>query len=97
MKSTSLYDDPSGFVCKLGDFGLSRVLEQNSTHVSTNTYGSFLCLIQNTHCFSDTRHSMSDDVGCSGGLMSWNPLHRAWWAQLGNCQVVSIGCLLQHL
>ena len=39
MKSTSMYDDPRGFVCKLGDFGLSRVLEHNSTHVSTNTYG----------------------------------------------------------
>ena len=40
MKSTSVYDDPRGFVCKLGDFGLSRVLEHNSTHVSTNTYGA---------------------------------------------------------
>ena len=40
MKSTSVYDDPRGFVCKLGDFGLSRVLEHNSTHVSTNTYGT---------------------------------------------------------
>ena len=40
MKSTSMYDDPRGFVCKLGDFGLSRVLEHNSTHVSTNTYGT---------------------------------------------------------
>lgn len=39
MKSTSLYDDPRGFVCKIGDFGLSRVLEHNSTHISTNTYG----------------------------------------------------------
>lgn len=39
MKSTSIYDDPRGFVCKIGDFGLSRVLEHNSTHVSTGTYG----------------------------------------------------------
>ena len=39
MKSTSMYDDPRGFVCKIGDFGLSRVLEHNSTHISTNTYG----------------------------------------------------------
>ncbi len=43
MKSTSMYDDPRGFVCKLGDFGLSRVLEHNSTHVSTNTYGNLVC------------------------------------------------------
>lgn len=39
MKSTSTYDDPRGFVCKIGDFGLSRVLDCNSTHVSTGTYG----------------------------------------------------------
>jgi hypothetical protein len=39
MKSTSMHDDPRGFVCKLGDFGLSRVLDCNSTHVSTGTYG----------------------------------------------------------
>ena len=46
MKSTSMYDDPRGFVCKLGDFGLSRVLEHNSTHVSTNTYGTSSGLFQ---------------------------------------------------
>ncbi|KAK9915364.1 hypothetical protein WJX75_008098 [Coccomyxa subellipsoidea] len=40
MKSTSMHDDPRGFVCKLGDFGLSRVLDCNSTHVSTGTYGT---------------------------------------------------------
>ncbi|BDA43697.1 Mitogen-activated protein kinase kinase kinase 11 [Coccomyxa sp. Obi] len=40
MKSTSMYDDPRGFVCKIGDFGLSRVLDCNSTHVSTGTYGT---------------------------------------------------------
>jgi serine/threonine protein kinase len=39
MKSTSVYDDPRGFVCKISDFGLSRVLDQNCTHVSTSTYG----------------------------------------------------------
>lgn len=39
MKSTSIYDDPRGFVCKIGDFGLSRVLDCNATHVSTGTYG----------------------------------------------------------
>lgn len=66
-----MYDDPRGFVCKLGDFGLSRVLEHNSTHVSTNTYGSFLCLIQNTHYFRNTQYSMFHQVGCSGDLMSW--------------------------
>ncbi|KAK9826762.1 hypothetical protein WJX81_007239 [Elliptochloris bilobata] len=40
LKSTSTFDDPRGFICKVGDFGLSRVLETNSTHVSTNSYGT---------------------------------------------------------
>ena len=41
MKSTSMDNDPRGFKCKIGDFGLSRVLEQGSTHISTHTYGIF--------------------------------------------------------
>ncbi|CAK0735475.1 hypothetical protein CVIRNUC_000587 [Coccomyxa viridis] len=32
--------DKRGFVCKMADFGLSRVLEANATHVSTFTYGT---------------------------------------------------------
>ncbi|CAK0758375.1 hypothetical protein CVIRNUC_002615 [Coccomyxa viridis] len=32
--------DPRGFVCKIADFGLSRVLENNATHISTNTHGT---------------------------------------------------------
>ncbi|KAK9916935.1 hypothetical protein WJX75_008980 [Coccomyxa subellipsoidea] len=32
--------DPRGFVCKMADFGLSRVLESDATHVSTFTYGT---------------------------------------------------------
>ncbi|CAL5225265.1 g8059 [Coccomyxa viridis] len=32
--------DRRGFVCKMADFGLSRVLEANATHVSTFTYGT---------------------------------------------------------
>jgi serine/threonine protein kinase len=41
MKSaaTSNYD-PRGYTCKLADFGLSRVMENNSTHVSTTTFGT---------------------------------------------------------
>ena len=37
--ATSNYD-PRGYVCKLADFGLSRVMESNATHVSTATYGT---------------------------------------------------------
>lgn len=32
--------NPRGAVCKLADFGLSRVLGANRTHVSTNTHGA---------------------------------------------------------
>ena len=40
LKSTSVHDDPRGFQCKIGDFGLSRVLEADNAHVTTNTYGA---------------------------------------------------------
>jgi serine/threonine protein kinase len=40
LKSTSTFDDPRGFLCKIGDFGLSRVLEADNAHVTTNTYGT---------------------------------------------------------
>ncbi len=32
-------EDPRGYVCKLADFGLARVLGSNCTHVSTSTHG----------------------------------------------------------
>ena len=32
--------DARGFVCKIADFGLSRVLGANRTHVSTNSHGA---------------------------------------------------------
>lgn len=31
--------DARGFICKITDFGLSRVLDRNATHISTGTYG----------------------------------------------------------
>jgi serine/threonine protein kinase len=31
--------DARGFSCKIADFGLSRVLDVDATHVSTRTYG----------------------------------------------------------
>ena len=40
MKSTSTNNDPRGFKCKIGDFGLSHVLEHGSTHISPHTYGT---------------------------------------------------------
>ena len=38
LKSTTT--DPRGFLCKLADFGLSRVLDMDATHISTKTYGT---------------------------------------------------------
>ena len=38
LKSTA--SDPRGFVCNVSDFGLSRVLDAGSTHVSTRSYGT---------------------------------------------------------
>ena len=33
-------EDPRGYLCKLADFGLARVLGSNRTHVSTSTHGT---------------------------------------------------------
>ena len=38
LKSTAT--DARGFMCKLADFGLSRVLDLDMTHISTRTYGT---------------------------------------------------------
>jgi serine/threonine protein kinase len=32
--------DARGFSCKITDFGLSRVLDMDATHISTGTYGA---------------------------------------------------------
>ena len=54
MKSTSLSNDLRGFKCKIGDFGLSRVLEHDSTtHISTRTYGTVLLPIHSSTCLQD--------------------------------------------
>lgn len=38
LKSTTA--DSRGFTAKLADFGMARLLAENSTHVSTKTYGT---------------------------------------------------------
>jgi len=41
LKSSALSNyDKRGYTCKLADFGLSRVMEHNSTHISTSTFGT---------------------------------------------------------
>ena len=54
--------DSRGYVCKLADFGLARVLGSNRTHVSTSTHGEccpchHVCMscfhVPNTGCAGD--------------------------------------------
>ena len=42
LKSTCATEDPRGFVCKIGDFGLSRLLPADNTHVTTENFGTLV-------------------------------------------------------
>ncbi|CAL8464929.1 g4464 [Coccomyxa elongata] len=52
--------DARGFVCKLADFGLARVLGTNRTHVSTNSHGTVSH--QAMEVLHDGRITRSSDV-----------------------------------
>jgi hypothetical protein len=39
LKSTSTLVDPRGLQCKIGDFGLSRVMNAGANHVTTDNFG----------------------------------------------------------
>lgn len=41
--------DQKGISCKITDFGLSRVLDMNASHISTGTHGKPPCLIGPEH------------------------------------------------
>jgi serine/threonine protein kinase len=52
LKSTAA--NRRGYVCKLCDFGMSRVLDkQHATHVSTQTYGVRFAGSFAGHCHAD--------------------------------------------
>jgi serine/threonine protein kinase len=59
--------DRRGYVCKLGDFGLSRMLQETETHVNTGSYGTV------THAapelLSEGRLTKSSDVFAFGMLL----------------------------
>ncbi len=60
-------NDRRGFVCKLGDFGLSRMLPETQTHVNTGSYGTV------THAspelLTDGRLTKASDVFAFGILL----------------------------
>jgi serine/threonine protein kinase len=59
--------DRRGYVCKLADFGLSRMLQETETHVNTGSYGTV------THAapelLSEGRLTKSSDVFAFGMLL----------------------------
>ncbi|EIE22674.1 kinase-like protein [Coccomyxa subellipsoidea C-169] len=67
LKSTGT--DARGFVCKLADFGLSRVLDhEKHTHISTQTYGTVAYMPP--ELLSDSRLTRSADI-YSFGMLMW--------------------------
>ncbi|CAL5229280.1 g12574 [Coccomyxa viridis] len=59
--------DPRGYVCKLADFGLARVLGSNRTHVSTSSHGTVS--YQPMEVLHDGRVTRSSDVYSYGMIM----------------------------
>ncbi|KAK9906630.1 hypothetical protein WJX75_005201 [Coccomyxa subellipsoidea] len=66
LKSTNA--DSRGFTCKLADFGLSRVLDTNGTHVSTQTYGTLA--YQPAELLRDGKLTKAVDI-YSFGMIMW--------------------------
>eukprot|EP00877_Chromochloris_zofingiensis_P004213 jgi/Chrzof1/13793/Cz08g12190.t1 len=66
LKGTS--SDSRGFICKLGDFGLSRVLDLDATHISTRTYGT-ICYMPK-ELLAEGKMTTAADI-YSLGLMMW--------------------------
>eukprot|EP00878_Enallax_costatus_P001186 GHUV01001328.1.p1 GENE.GHUV01001328.1~~GHUV01001328.1.p1 ORF type:complete len:1396 (+),score=459.68 GHUV01001328.1:226-4413(+) len=60
--------DVRGFACKITDFGLSRVLDLDATHISTRTYGTIVYMP--AELLLTGRMTQSTDI-YSFGLMMW--------------------------
>ncbi|WIA31940.1 hypothetical protein OEZ86_002799 [Tetradesmus obliquus] len=60
--------DLRGFSCKIADFGLSRVLDMDATHISTRTYGTIVYMP--SELLLTGRMTTATDV-YSFGLMMW--------------------------
>eukprot|EP00775_Hariotina_reticulata_P008839 gene8839-9018_t len=60
--------DVRGFACKITDFGLSRVLDIDATHISTRTYGTIVYMP--SELLLQGRMTQATDI-YSFGLMMW--------------------------
>jgi serine/threonine protein kinase len=61
MKSNA--SDTRGYVCKITDFGLSRVLDLQATHITTGTYGA-LALVCACMCKAWPALRLQDAYAC---------------------------------
>jgi serine/threonine protein kinase len=66
LKSTAT--DPRGAACKLADFGLSRMLEMDKSHISTQTYGTVAYMP--AELLNNGRMTKAVDV-YSFGMLMW--------------------------
>jgi len=66
LKSTAA--DARGFVCKVSDFGLSRLLADRATHVSTKSYGTVRAMPP--ELLKDGRMGTAADV-YAFGVLAW--------------------------
>ena len=71
LKSTAT--DPRGFQCKLADFGLSRMLDMDMTHISTHTYGTISYMPP--ELLSQGKMTRAADVYSFGMLSESTPHH----------------------
>jgi serine/threonine protein kinase len=82
LKSTCATEDPRGFVCKIGDFGLSRVLPADNTHVTTENFGmpsvaAWVVLMQNGHCADGALPHAGTIAYCAPEVIKHGRLTRA--------------------
>lgn len=76
--ATATEKDPRGYVCKLADFGLARVLGSNRTHVSTSTHGQCHLPCQGicTTCLAHVGQESSDRASPGSGPCATACRHR---------------------
>jgi len=83
--------DPRGFKCLIADFGLSRVLDLDATHISTATYGEVQIRFNSSRFEGPPRHSCNRVVALS---ISDNCPLLTYYTQcvIHWCHCISSGC-----